>query len=755
METKDQSTEVNQDIDLQDSTTAQDAGTQESNTPSEKLDETVDAAKSVETEEKTEVSNQHEVPTEEEKPEEVSDKAKVSAKEEESEEVSDKAEVPAKEEEPEGASEKHKENVEAEAVGNPAAEEAEENATNEMTAPTEEEQKESVETEATEAIAQEVTEEAEGEEEAEDFSKYTLEELVSRLIELVNGTEDILSIRDKVGAIKSNYIQKIKALKQEVYDKFIENGGSEDEYESVELPFEANYKEAFNIYKNKRSAYLKKLEQEKEENLVKKEELLEKLREMIKSDEPLKKTYDEFKHLQEQWREIGKIPQGKVKNLWENYHFLVDQFFDKVQISRELRDLDLRKNLAEKIKLAEKVEELLLEKSINKSFKLLQEYHEKWREIGSVPIEKKDEIWERFKAATDQINKRRHEYYEKLHEEQKNNLLLKTALCEKIEELVEVERNSIKEWNAATEDVNSLFAEWKTLGPAPKKQNDEIWSRFKTSMNQFFDNRKKYFKSISEEQMNNYNLKLDICRQAEAIKDSTDWKKTGNELIKLQKQWKEIGSVPRKYSDKIWKRFRAACDYFFDAKSEYFKNIGSVEENNLKLKKELIEKIKNYKFGDKKEDNLKAIKEFQKEWSNIGRVPFKELNKVQKDFRKIIDKCLSDLNIDNFEFQNMNLKSKIDGMKNKSEAKKTILREMNFLKTKIDKIQADVTLWETNMGFFASSKNADLLKQEFEKKINKAKKEIDTFKAKIRQLDKMKRGLDEKPKEEEASSEEA
>ncbi|RUA25079.1 MAG: DUF349 domain-containing protein, partial [Bacteroidetes bacterium] len=603
---------------------------------------------------------------------------------------------------------------------------------------------------STEETKQENTEE---EEEVEDFSKMEMSELVDRLVELVNGAEDILAIKDKVAAIKGNYIRKIKDYKQEIYNKFIEDGGDENEYKSVELPFENKYKEAFNTYKEKRATLLKQIEAQKEANLVKKEALLEQLRNMIKSEESLKKTYDEFKHLQEQWREIGMIPQGKVKNLWENYHFLVDQFFDKVKISHELRDLDLRKNLEEKIKLCEQVEELLLEKSINKSFTKLQELHEKWREIGSVPMDKKDEIWDRFKAATEKINQRRHEYYEKLHEEQNNNLILKTALCEKMEEFLAADHTTAKEWNAATEAVNALFAEWKTLGPTPKKHNDEIWTRFKTAMNQFFENRKAFFKSISDEQMNNYNLKLDICKQAEAIKDSTDWKNTSNELIKLQKQWKEIGSVPRKYSDKIWKRFRAACDHFFDAKSEYFKNIGDVEEKNLKLKKELIEKVKAYKFGDKKEDNLKAIKEFQKEWSNIGRVPFKELNKIQKEFRKVIDKCLDDLNIDNFEFQNMNLKSKIEGMKNKSDAKNTILREINFLKTKIDKIKSDVILWETNMGFFANSKNADLLKQEFEKKINHAKKEMDTLKAKIRHLDKMRRGLDAPAKEEKPSEE--
>jgi len=720
METKDQTKVAKQNTDLQDSTTANNAGTQESITASPELETKVEA------EAKTE--NKQENETEDASVEKANESIKTAEATEErveEEATESKVEIP----------------QELTPTDNKKDSQEKKTETEEKTeAPSFEN--------TTEKIVEElVMESEEDEKEVEDFSNMEMEALVARLVELVNETDDILKIKDKVAAIKGNYIRKIKDYKQEVFDKFIADGGDEKDYQSVELPFEQNYKEAFKIYKEKRSIMLKNIEAEKEANLVKKEALLEQLRGMIKSEESLKKTYDEFKKLQEEWRKIGMIPQNKVEELWKNYHILVDKFFDRVKISHELRDLDLRKNLEEKIKLAEKVEDLLLEKSINKSFKLLQEYHNKWREIGSVPMDKKDEIWDRFKTATDKINKRRHEYYEKLHEEQKNNLILKTALCEKMDELLDKERNSIKEWNAATEEVNALFAEWKTLGPTPKKHNDEIWARFKEAMNKFFDNRKAYFKNIAAEQMNNYNLKLDICRQAEAIKDSTDWKNSGNELIKLQKQWKEIGAVPRKYSDKIWKRFRSACDSFFDAKAEYYKNIEGIEEANLALKKELIEKVKNHKFGDIKEDNLKVIKEFQKEWSKIGRVPFKELNKVQKEFRKVIDKCLDDLKIDNFEFQNMNLKSKIEGMANKNDAKKTILREMNFIKNKIDKIQSDVTLWETNMGFFASSKNADLLKQEFEKKINKAKKDMDTFKAKLRQLDKMKRGLDEKPKE--------
>ena len=406
METKDQPKIVDQTSDLHDSTTANDAGTQESPQASEKLETVVEAK--AKTEQTTEEVKQTESPVIEEKEIELKEteaQVKDSSKELENPDTEVK--------------EKEVEKYDSSKEDTPE------------TTVTESKELESKETESIE----------------EDFSEMEMDQLVNRLVDLINEAEDILLIKDKVAAIKGNYIRRIKAHKQEVYDKFIEDGGDENEYKSVELPFENNYKEAFKIYKEKRTILLKKLEAEKESNLVKKENLLEQLRTMIKSEESLKKTYDEFKKLQEQWREIGMIPQAKVKNLWENYHFLVDQFFDKVKISHELRDLDLRKNLEAKIKLSEKVEELLLEKSINKSFTILQELHDKWREVGSVPMEKKDEIWERFKAATDKINQRRHEYYEKLHEEQQNNLILKTALCEKMDELHSIERGSVKEWN--------------------------------------------------------------------------------------------------------------------------------------------------------------------------------------------------------------------------------------------------------------------------------------------------------------------
>ncbi len=577
-------------------------------------------------------------------------------------------------------------------------------------------------------------------EKAVDYSSMDFEELVSKMIELVK-TDDIASIKSDIGEIKAQYIKKIKQVKQDHFDKFISNGGVEDDYETIKFDFEQQYQAAYQIYKEKKNKYNQELEKQKEENLKLKEELLESLRQMINSDENLNKIYNEFKNLQEKWREIGQIPQNQSKTLWENYHFLVEKFFEKVKINKELMMMGLNKNLNEKISLCEKTEDLLLEKSINKSFNLLQEYHERWKEIGPVPQDKNDEIWERFKAATDKVNQRRHEYYEKLHEEQKNNLLLKTALCEKAESYNENLPEKLSDWNKMTTEINALMDEWKTLGPAPKKHNDSIWKRFKTAINQFYNSKKEFISKIKEEQMNNYNIKLDLIAQVEALKSSDDWKKTTQEIINIQRKWKEVGQVPRKYSDKIWKTFRGHCDDFFNAKDEFFKNIGKLEKENKVLKLALIEEVKNYKFGENQEDNLAAIKDFQRKWIEIGRVPLKDKSKLQQEFKKTIDKHLNTLNINIFEFENSGLKAKIDGMKNKEDAKRVLNKEIGFYKNKIDSLRKELILWENNISFFANSKNADLLKADFEKKIAKGKKDVDVLNAKVRQLDKMRRDL--------------
>jgi hypothetical protein len=576
-------------------------------------------------------------------------------------------------------------------------------------------------------------EEKKPEEVIENYEQLSKEQLVE-LLEATVKEPDVTSIKTKIALIKVAFLKINKIEKDQQLEKYIAEGGLEEDYSPPEDQLDERFKLSFSIYKQNKAKYNQEQEKLKQDNLEKKKQILEELKVLISSEETLKKTYDEFKILQERWKGIGMVPQGEINNLWQSYHFLVEKFFDKVKINKELRDLDLKKNLESKIKLCEKTEELLLETSILRSFKQLQKYHEKWKEIGPVANDKKDEIWERFKAATDKINERRREHYAKLHEDQKNNFEAKSVLCDKAEKLITIESSSIKEWQDHTEQMNELFKIWRTIGPTPKKQNDEIWQRFKSSMNTFYTNKKEYFAGIKEQQINNYNLKIDLCVQAEALKNNTDWKKTTREMINLQKEWKNTGPVPRKNSDKIWKRFRAACDEFFNSKSDYYANIQDHEVNNLKLKQEMIQKVEDYKFGEDKKENLNVIKEFQREWMDIGHVPIKEKEKLQNEFRLAVDKHLDKLKISSTEISTLNYKTRIESMKDSQGVKNFIFKERNFISNKISKLREDVNLWENNIGFLSDSKNANILKAEFEKKINKAKQDLTNFEAKLKVL---------------------
>jgi hypothetical protein len=571
-------------------------------------------------------------------------------------------------------------------------------------------------------------------EEEIDFDKLSREESVKMLEETVK-EGDLTKIKRRISLIKVAFMKINKEEQHQKYEEFIAQGGDKSDYDTTQDVLETRFNEAFSIYKQKRKIFLEDLEKQKLENLEAKKIILEELKALIDSEESLKKTYDDFKELQDRWKAIGMVPKNEVNNLWQNYHFYVEKFFDKVKINRELRDLDLKKNLEAKLNLCEKTEDLLLETSILKSFKQLQKYHQQWKEIGPTPQDKKDEIWERFKNATDKINERRREHYEKLQENQNNNYIAKTALCEKAEEILQIELKTIKEWQEHTESITQLLKVWKTIGPAPRKQNNEIWERFKTSLDTFFANRKEFFQHIKEEQLNNYNIKLDICTQAEAIKSSTDWRNTTQEFINLQKEWKKIGPVPRKYSDKIWKRFRAACDEFFNSKSKYYANIGQHEADNLKLKEELIKKVESYEFGNDKNGNLDILKEFQREWTEIGHVPLKDKDKIQKKFRGTINTQLDKLKISKAVIQTINYKTRIEGLKDNPNAERIIYNEKNQLINKRKKIEEEINLWENNIGFLAASKKASLLKDEFDKKIENAKSEIEVLNEKIKFLE--------------------
>jgi hypothetical protein len=566
-----------------------------------------------------------------------------------------------------------------------------------------------------------------------DYDLLPKEQLVTLLEDAVK-VEDFNSIKTEVALIKVAFQKKEKDDKETLLNKFIEDGGKKEDFDHSPDPLTERFNAAFAIYREKKIRFNEALEKQKLENLATKLRILEELKHLVESEEELKRTYDAFKTLQEKWKEIGIVPKSEINNLWQNYNFLVEKFFDKVKINKELKDLDLRKNLEAKMELCEKTEELLLETSIIKSFRQLQKYHEMWREIGPVLQDKKDEIWERFRNATEKINERRRDYYDKLREDQEKNIEAKVALCEKAEQIAELVITTAKDWQEQTTLLNDLLKEWKGIGPAPKKQNDDLWIRFKAGIDNFFNTKKEFFGKLKEEQINNYNQKLNLCLQAEAIKENQDWKHTTEELIRLQHGWKKIGPVPKKYSDKIWKRFRAACDDFFHAKSTYFANVDSKEEENLKLKQDLIAQIKEYQFGADNNENLQIIKDFQRKYMEIGHVPMKVKDSLHREFREAINAHLDKLQIGTIEKSTISFKSKFETIAHSPNANQTIYKEKSFIIAKINTLKNDIKLWENNIGFFANSKKANVLKDEFLQKIEKAKEDIKVMEEKLKFL---------------------
>lgn len=574
----------------------------------------------------------------------------------------------------------------------------------------------------------------EEEEELEmDFSGYNKLQLVELLEETVQDS-DIIKIKDKVTAIKVNFLKLNKEDRDREMEQFILDGGDKDSYEHSDDPLEVRFKAAFNIYKANKAKYNEVLEQQKVDNQKQKLQILEELKQLIDSEETLKKTYDDFSALQERWKAIGQVPAAEISNIWNSYHFLVEKFFNKVKINRELRDLDLKKNLEAKIALCEKAEELLLEKSLTKSFKLLQKYHDEWKEIGPVPQDKKDEVWERFKNTTDKINQIRREHYAKIEEEQKANYDAKVAICEKIEEILNEAVTTINAYQKKSNEVNELFKLWKQVGPIQKKQSDEIWNRFKTSMNGFFESKKEFFNKLKVQQMENYNRKLQICVEVENLKDSTEWKKTADYIKKLQEEWKAIGPVPKRHSDKVWKRFRSACDEFFKNKAEHFSGIKGEEEGNLKAKQEIIERIKAYELLKDRSQNMEAIRGFQREWMAIGHVPMKLKDAIQNEYRSLIDGLFDKMRINDNEATTAEYRSMISGMKEDPDSRDKVRRERTNLQNKIQKLRDEIATLENNIGFFANSKQSEILKAEYEKKIQKIKNDVKVLEAKVKIL---------------------
>ncbi|MDD4848383.1 MAG: DUF349 domain-containing protein [Bacteroidales bacterium] len=565
-----------------------------------------------------------------------------------------------------------------------------------------------------------------------DYQDCTPDALITALDELIHN-EPFEQIRGRVAAIKIAFLNHEKKVKEADKQAFLEAGGNIEEY--VEKPSEEaeRFFATFDLYKEKKAEFQEAFEKQKEENLKRKNEILEELKELLSSDKSLKVTYDRFRELQEEWKNTGIVPKTEIAMLWNNYHFLIEKFFQKVRISRELKDLDLKKNLDAKISLCEKAEELLIEQNPLEAFRKLQEYHKQWKELGQVPYANREEIWERFKTVTDKVNQSRREHYDSMRDSQQANYEAKVAICDKVEEIVNGVYNSFNEWTKQSAALDELFKLWKTVGSASKKQNDEIWTRFRELMNTFYNAKREYFVKIKDQHQNNYNLKVNLCLEAEALQDSTNWGKTTQDLIRLQNEWKQIGPVPGKHSEKIWKRFRSACDTFFNKKDQFFSTRTDTEQANLKAKQDLIEEIKSYATDDKSEA-LNKLKEFQRRWVEIGFVPFKEKDKLQTAYRTALNEQMEKLNISSVEVSAMEYKNRIEGLSGLPDGDKTIRKEIMFLQSKIAQMQDDINLLENNIGFLANSKNADILKKEFEKKIEKAKSELTLNTTKLQYL---------------------
>nr|WP_319266657.1 DUF349 domain-containing protein [uncultured Draconibacterium sp.] len=570
-----------------------------------------------------------------------------------------------------------------------------------------------------------------------DYSNHSQVELVNALRDILEEDNDI-NLRDEIEAIKAVFYKNLNESLEEEKKKFIADGGAEEEFKPEEDPYERDIKDLLKKYRHIRIEHNKQLEAEKEENLQKKYDVIEKIKGLINNEESINKTFNEFRDLQREWREIGLVPQSKMKNLWDTYHFHVENFYDYIKINQELRDLDLKKNLEAKIKLCERAEELLVEESsILKAFNTLQKYHEQWREIGPVPREQKDDLWERFKTATTKINKKHQEFFENRKVEQKKNLEAKTALCEKAEEIITEEISNHKEWDEKSKQLVELQKVWRTIGFAPRKDNNKIYDRFRTACDAFFNAKRAFYAKNKEEQQNNLQLKTDLCVQAESLKDSTDWKKTTQDFINIQKKWKEIGAVPRKHSDALWKRFRAACDFFFDKKSEHFSDVDTEQVDNLKAKEDLITEVKNFKPVKNTEENLESLKAFQRRWTEIGHVPFKKKDEIKVQFRDAINKLFDDLNLDDEKRNLLKFRNKMSSFSESSRGQNKMRMERDKYMNKMKQLENDLVLLDNNIGFFAKSKNAESLIEDVKKKIEVTKQKIELLKDKIRVIDEM------------------
>ena len=579
-----------------------------------------------------------------------------------------------------------------------------------------------------ESVESVLAETVEMNESAVNYSEKTLAELVKLFEELVQN-EDRMKMSKEAEAIKSAFYKRLQKEKADaglavgpVTEPAEEEEAAAEQAEEDNVganPFveiEKGFKEIYNTYRKERAEFNRQLEKERENNLALKEAVIADLKALLEKQEDVNATFPEFREIQNRWRAVGPVPAQNYRNINETYQLYVEQFYDMVKINRELRDLDFKKNLEAKEQFCEQAEKLAESANIVEAFRELQKLHEQWKEYGPVAKEFREQIWDRFKAATAVINKKYQGFFEGLKEQQADNLAKKTVLCEKVEEIAEREVANSNEWNAFSKEIEDIQKEWKTIGFASKKENQKIYDRFRAACDKFYGRKRDFYNDYKDSINVNLEKKIALCEEAEALKTSTDWKKTTDQYIALQKQWKEIGAVPRKKSEQLWKRFRAACDEFFAERDKHAKPENDFY-GNLKAKQRLIEEIKAYVVTGTDAD-AEAMQEFQKRWNEIGFVPFKEKDKVAQAYKDAVHE-----------------KFPASGRApRRGRGSRPQLSEKDRLIQKYHALEQDIVTYENNIGFFAMSKNSEPLIRQMEERIAQAKEELKALAEQVKAL---------------------
>ena len=561
-------------------------------------------------------------------------------------------------------------------------------------------------------------------------------EVIERLKELSANAES--THKQELDSLKQTFYKLHKIEQESAKKKFIEEGGTEESFVPAADNDEAEFKSIMTAIKEKRSTFNAELEKQKEENLQTKLGIIEKLKELVNYPEDVNKAYNDFKKLQQEWNEIKLVPQAKVNELWKNYQVYVEKFYDIIKINNEFRDYDFKKNLEIKTKLCEAAERLANEADVVSAFHQLQKLHQEFRDTGPVAKELRDEIWARFKNASTEVNRRHQQHFEALKEVEQRNLDEKTVICEIVEATEYNELNSFNAWEKKTQEIIALQNKWKTIGFAPQKMNVKIFERFRAACDDFFKKKGEFFKKIKEEMNENLEKKKALCEKVEALKDSTDWKETSDILTKLQKEWKTIGPVSKKYSDPIWKRFIEACDYFFEQKNKATSSLHSIEVENLQKKKALIEKLTTIDESLEASEASNLVRETIKEWNAIGHVPFKEKDKLYKQFHDLVDKQFDRLNVSATNRKLNNFKTNISNVAGQGEkgGVQTLYREREKLVRAYESMKNEIKTYENNLGFLtSSSKKGNSLVTELNRKVEKLKSDLELTLEKIKVID--------------------